>query len=100
MDGGFGSQNERAGPFRQHEAGPVDAEGPAGLGRILVRAIARLASQSAFIVAKPLTTGGVNALSPAPQTARSASPDRRNIAPRTTACPPEAHALAGAALGP
>ena len=59
-----------------------------------------LRPRSAFIVANPLTTAGVNALSPAPQRARSASPDRRNIAPRTTACPPEAHAFAGAALGP
>ena len=42
----------------------------------------------AFIVAKPLTIAGVNALSAAPQRARSASPARRNIAPRAIACPP------------
>ena len=52
------------------------------------------------MVAKPLTIGGVNALSPAPQRARSASPERRNIAARATECPPEAHAFAGATLGP
>ena len=55
---------------------------------------------SAFIVANPLTTAGVNALSPAPQTAISASPARRNNAPSAIACPPEAQALAGETLGP
>ena len=39
------------------------------------------------MVANPLTIGGVNALSPAPHRARSASPDLRNIPPRATAWP-------------
>ena len=54
----------------------------------------------AFIVANPLTIIGVKALSAPPQTARSASPARRNIPPNAIACPPVAQAFAGATLGP
>ena len=44
-DGGLGGQNQGTGPLRQDEPGPVDAERPTGLRRILFRSIARLASQ-------------------------------------------------------
>ena len=59
-------------PFGQDEARPVDAERPAGLRRVFAP-IDRPAfvPSSAFIVANPLTTAGVNALSAAPQRARS-----------------------------
>ena len=50
------------------------------------------------MVANPFMIGGVNALSDAPQIARSASPERRNMAPRMIECPPEAQAFAVALL--